>query len=371
MPDFDVAIIGGGLLGAAFGWGLARAGQRCVVFDEGDTAIRTARGNFGLVWLQGKGQGMPAYAAWTLRATRLWTDFAAELEERTGLDLHYTKGGYDFAADDAEMEQAVGGLDRIRAEMGTDAYDFEVLDHRELKARLPLVGTIPGATYTAHDGHCNPLALLRALHVDMQAAGAAYRPHSRVGTVKPLAGGGYRLTGHDGRILADAAKVVIAAGHGSTALARHLSIDLPVHADQGQILVTEKVEPVLRDASSTVRQTDNGSFLIGASSKQAGLDTTTDIATLAAMAKRAIRIFPFLGGIRLQRAWAALRVMTPDGFPVYQQSETHPGAFSFACHSGVTLASCHALEAAKWVVAGAIPQEFSVFHPRRFHVQSK
>ncbi len=46
MKDYDVAIIGGGLLGSAFGWGLASQGQRTVIFDEGDNAIRTARGNF-------------------------------------------------------------------------------------------------------------------------------------------------------------------------------------------------------------------------------------------------------------------------------------------------------------------------------------
>ena len=36
MKDYDVAIIGGGLLGSAFAWGLAARGQRSIVFDEGD-----------------------------------------------------------------------------------------------------------------------------------------------------------------------------------------------------------------------------------------------------------------------------------------------------------------------------------------------
>ena len=40
MAEYDVCVIGGGLLGSAFGWGLVREGQRCVVLDEGDGAIR-------------------------------------------------------------------------------------------------------------------------------------------------------------------------------------------------------------------------------------------------------------------------------------------------------------------------------------------
>ena len=66
MKDYDVAIVGGGLLGSAFAYGLAVLGVRTIVLDEGDNAIRTARGNFGLVWVQGKGRGMPDYAQWSL-----------------------------------------------------------------------------------------------------------------------------------------------------------------------------------------------------------------------------------------------------------------------------------------------------------------
>ena len=59
--EHSVAVVGGGLLGAAIAWGLARAGERVVVVDEGDIAVRASRGNFALVWVQGKGMGMPPH----------------------------------------------------------------------------------------------------------------------------------------------------------------------------------------------------------------------------------------------------------------------------------------------------------------------
>ena len=52
---FDVAVIGGGLVGAAIAFGLRSLGARLAVVDEGDVAHRAARGNFGLIWVQGKG----------------------------------------------------------------------------------------------------------------------------------------------------------------------------------------------------------------------------------------------------------------------------------------------------------------------------
>jgi len=66
------------------------------------------------------------------------------------------------------------------------------------------------------------------------------------------------------------------------------------------------------------------------------------------------------------RAWGALRVMSPDGFPIYQQSETQPGAFVVTCHSGVTLAPHHAFAIAPWVLGGRKPAGIERFEGSRF-----
>ena len=63
--DYDVAVVGGGLLGSAIAWGLGRLGKRVAVLDEGDITKRASRANFALVWVQSKGLGMPAYTVWT------------------------------------------------------------------------------------------------------------------------------------------------------------------------------------------------------------------------------------------------------------------------------------------------------------------
>jgi hydrogen cyanide synthase HcnC len=63
-------------------------------------------------------------------------------------------------------------------------------------------------------------------------------------------------------------------------------------------------------------------------------------------------------------------VMTPDGFPIYQQSPTHPGAFVATCHSGVTLAASHALHLAPAIAAGILPADLNSFAASRFDVQT-
>jgi glycine/D-amino acid oxidase-like deaminating enzyme len=49
MEHYDAIVIGGGLVGSAIAYGLARSGQKAALLDEGDVAFRASRGNFGLV----------------------------------------------------------------------------------------------------------------------------------------------------------------------------------------------------------------------------------------------------------------------------------------------------------------------------------
>ena len=66
----DVLVLGGGLVGSAVAYGLAREGARVTVLDEDDGGFRASRGNFGLVWIQGKGYGLSPYARWSRK--RSW-----------------------------------------------------------------------------------------------------------------------------------------------------------------------------------------------------------------------------------------------------------------------------------------------------------
>jgi glycine/D-amino acid oxidase-like deaminating enzyme len=64
-----------------------------------------------------------------------------------------------------------------------------------------------------------------------------------------------------------------------------------------------------------------------------------------------VHIYPFLEHVNMVRAWSALRVMSEDGYPVYERSLACPGAAVVTCHSGVTLAAAHALELAPWLIS--------------------
>jgi glycine/D-amino acid oxidase-like deaminating enzyme len=361
---FDVAVIGGGLVGAAVAFGLRSLGPRLAILDEGDVAHRAARGNFGLIWVQGKGMGLAPYGAWTQRSAREWPRLAEELLRETGIDVALAQpGGIHVCLTPDELSQRVAALAALQAQPGFRRYDVEVFDHAGLASVLPGVGAdVAGGTYCPQDGHCNPLKLLRALHAATIGAGGDYRAGHQVARIAPC-GSAFTLETGGGTIVAE--KVVLAAGLGNATLAPMVGLVAPVAPNQGQVIVLERVPRFLDVPLSTVRQTDDGTVLIGDSHRDRGLDDSLGADVLAAMAARAVRVFPALAAARVVRAWSALRVMTRDGFPIYEQSVEYPGAFVATCHSGVTLAAVHAYALAPAIAAGSLPDSFRPFAARR------
>jgi glycine/D-amino acid oxidase-like deaminating enzyme len=365
----DIVVIGGGTVGAAIAYGLARRRQRVLLLDGDDGDFRAARANFGLVWLQGKGRGMPAYQALTRASIGLWRDFARELAEETATDLHYEgDGGLYFCLGAESFEKRRAVLELLDHQRGAGEPDWEMLDRPSLERLLPRARFGPdvaGASFGRRDGHVNPLRLLAALHRGLLGRGGGLHCGARVLRIEP-AGADFRLVLADENVVAP--RIVIAAGLGSPELGRQVGLDVPLRPETGQVLVTERLDAFLPLPASGLRQTAEGSVMIGATNENRGFDTSTTEEAAFRLAHKTVRTVPALAAARLVRHWAGLRIMTPDSYPFYARSQSHPGVFVALCHSGVTLAAFHAVELAGMLAAGALPDTLSPFHQRRFDV---
>jgi glycine/D-amino acid oxidase-like deaminating enzyme len=368
--DHDIAVIGGGLVGAAIAWGLAREKQRVVVLDEGDIAKRASRGNFALVWVQSKGLGLAEYVGWTVRSSDDWPRLAAELEEETGLDVCFQRpGGFALALSEAELAARKATIERIHRQPGVLKFSVEILDRETIAKMQPGIGpSVVGGSYCALDGHVNSLRLFRAFHVANARLGIDYRPGHTVRAIRHKSGA-FRIETSAGAV--HAGKVVLAAGNANAQLAPMVGLHAPMRGNhRGQIVVTRRMPQFLRYPVVTLRQTDEGTVMIGDSYEDASDDASLTLAISSVMADRARRMFPILDNATVVRTWSCLRVMTQDGFPIYDQSETCPGAFVACCHSGVTLAANHAFDIAPMIARGALDaQLLAPFSARRFHVQ--
>jgi glycine/D-amino acid oxidase-like deaminating enzyme len=368
--NFDAVVIGAGMVGAAIAYGLASRRVRVLLVDGDDRDFRAATANFGLVWSQGKGIDMPAYQQLTRDSVDGWFDFAAELEAAASIELQYERnGGLMLCLGEAEFEARRARMLRLQSQSDGAERDWEMIDRSALVKLLPRISLGPqvtGASFGHRDGHANPLRLLAALHAGFLRKSGQLRSGCTVRSVQAASRDSFSIDVGVDRV--SAARVVIAAGLGSKALAAQVGLDIPIRPQRGQILVTERLESFLPLPLHSLRQTREGTVMIGTTHEEAGFDAAATCDAAATLSAKAIRWIPALSEVTLVRQWAGLRIMTPDSYPIYAQSPSCPGAFVATCHSGVTLAPTHAALFAEAVVAGRLPSPLEVFHHRRFDV---
>ena len=369
MHSADTIVVGGGSFGAAVAYGLARRGVDTVVLDGSDDSLRAARGNFGLVWVQSKGMGLQRYADWSRESSHLWGDFADDLNDSAGLDVnHQNGGGINLLLSEEERETCRRNIDIMRQQAGAEGYDAEIIERDEIQKMVPGLKVGPGVaggSFGPHDGHVNPLKLLRALHRGFEHRGGRYFACNQVTNIT-----------HDGAaFIAETAsnrftapKIVIACGHGITKLAPMVGLNAPIRPQRGQVLVTERIEATVEMAVGSIRQTDEGGFMFGNSEEEVGFNDGTTLPVAGHIAARAVKAFPQMANVRLVRNWGCIRVLTPDKCAIYDESETMPGAYVATSHSGVTLAAVNAHHVSKWIATGETPPDFDHFSARRFDV---
>lgn len=362
--DSDYVIIGGGVVGLSLAWGLLRRNLKVIVIDGDDGSFRASRGNFGLVWVQSKGLNQPRYATWSQQSVALWREFADELLSNTGYDLGLEqRGGYDFHFSEETLRAQVAKYEDLKEQIGGD-YPFDVLGHNLLRKEEPEIGKkVVGAILHHQDGHANPLKLLKALAADVRRMGGTVINGMTVSDVTK--NGDFKIECEDGTVVR-AQKTVLSAGLGATVLGPKMGFKAPVRAQRGQVLITEKLPKLINRPSLIARQVDEGGIQIGATNEDVGFDDQTTTQGIAGLAAEAIAAFPKLAKAQLIRSWGALRVLSPDGLPIYQQSNTMPGAFLVTCHSGITLAAAHALILPYWLEDTNDAPNLEVFSEKRF-----
>ena len=362
----DYAIIGGGIVGLSTAWGLLKRGLRVTVLDGGDGSFRASRGNFGLVWVQSKGMNQPRYAEWSQQAAAAWAGFAAELNDATGHDLGLEqKGGYDFHFSEETLEATVAKYEILKEKLGGN-YPYEVLGHNALRREEPAIGPkVVGAILHHQDGHANPLKLLQALADDVRRLGGVILNGKQVVSVDKT--DLFCIKCEDGTEVR-ARKTILSAGLGAMSLGPKLGFKAPIRPQRGQVMITEKLPKLINRPSLIARQVNEGGIQIGATNEEVGLDDHVTQLGLSGLAAEAIAAFPALAKAQLVRSWGALRILSPDGLPIYQESPDMPGAYLVTCHSGITLAAAHARFLPDWLEGANTAPNLEVFSEDRFSV---
>ncbi len=347
-PTADVAVVGAGLLGAATSYWLARAGLAVVLLERTTPAYGATGRNGGIVSV-GPAEAYPA-AIMRLgheTARAIWT---LTLENRAllrqvlageGITCDYREPGHLSLA---LGEDQLTGQSEIVAALQADDFTATLLDRAQAQALIdtPLGPEIAGGKFIPENG------LVHSAHLVQGLVGAAQRHGARacLATVMQVlpAGPGVLVRTLQGNL--HVGTVIIATNAWIGELLPALAgLITPV---RGQALAYAPIAPVFTTGLSVAitptgeywQQTIDGSIVLGgcralAPGQDVGIRESQPTTEVQAALEQVIpRLFPQLGGLRVQQRWAGLMAFTPDYLPIADRAPGMPGVWVAGGFSG-------------------------------------
>jgi glycine/D-amino acid oxidase-like deaminating enzyme len=227
----DIVVIGGGAVGTAIAYFLARKGLEVTLLEKGCIADGSSGKCDGNVVLH---DTLPGYDC---QLKKLSLDMFPALAKELDYDIGWSrKGSVLVIENDVEMEVAQNHC-RLMQEHG---YPFKILDRKELRADEPhLADDIAGGMEVACDGSLNPMALAYGLMQGAKKHGAKIQIHTCVTEIKRDTNGRIECIATD-RDKIHTRQIVNAAGVWAADIGAMVGLDIPVKPRQGQLIVGER-----------------------------------------------------------------------------------------------------------------------------------
>lgn len=216
-------IVGGGAVGAATAFHLARLGITDLVLCERDTLGSGSTGNCaGGIRLQ---FGDELNVRLSLRSLAELERF----EELTGQAIDLVQPGYLFLLDDAADVETFRQALAVQQALGVPARELTPAEAQALVPQLDLDGIL-AATFCPRDGHMTADAVVRGYATAAAALGVRIRQSCAVTGIRRGAGGRIEaVETAQGEIATDT--VVCAAGAWSAEVGRLAGVELPVRGE--------------------------------------------------------------------------------------------------------------------------------------------
>jgi glycine oxidase len=311
----SVIVVGGGVIGCATAYFLAREGADVTVFERGEVSGEASGAAAGvLATLSDHGEHPPFF-------NRLCDDSIGQFDEllpvlaETGIDVRHRNVGL------LEPAVAEGELPALKAQFERHKHGAGVrwLDGAEARRLEPSLSpkTI-AAILTPDTQYLDPQRLTQAYAEAARRAGVTIREHEPVTRFLRRGDSLRGIQTPDRTTLAD--EFLIAGGPWTTALANRLGAKIPVRPVRGQMLSLDGPETPLRHVFSGARALlvprEDGQTYVGATVEEAGFRKQTTAAGLRSLRAGGASMVPTLAGAKQRRAWAGLRPATTDGLPV-------------------------------------------------------
>jgi glycine oxidase len=367
MQRPDVVIVGGGIIGCAIAFFLAKSGVRPLVLERGQVGGEASSGAAGMLTAQAHTDEPGPLFDLKLASRALYERLASELLDRAGLDIEYRQLGHIVPALTEAEVAAVKERAGWQAARGLAAVWLEAGEARALEPGL--APDVLGAGWFPEDHHVNNTAATQAL------ASATMRLGGRVRTdcaVLDLVREGERVTGVRTRDeTVSAGTVILCAGAWMQQFERAAGTPLPIIPAKGQIVVARLEPPALRHVvygtAAYAIPRPSGEHIIGSTVEFVGFDKQVTVKGVSGLLQGITRLVPALREAAMAASWGCLRPAAPDGLPLLGAVPGRPGLVVATGHfrNGILLGPITGQMIAELVVTGKSPISLEPFLPDR------
>jgi glycine oxidase len=369
VSDFEVIIVGGGVIGLSAGWRLAQRGMRVGVLERGEPGSGTSHVAAGMLAPVAEADPTEEPLLRLMGASaRAYPDFVAELINVSGADPGYLPCGTLIAARDRDEAEALEHELQVRERLGLRVSRLKPSEARKLEPAL--APTLRGALELPDDHVIDPRRLVAALAQAVRCSGGELRVGTEVVAVelRDAAVSGV-LTGDGERL--SAPQVLLAAGVWCRALAGiPEAAQVPLRPIKGQILGLRDpagaglLTRVLRMPPAYVAPRGDGRYVLGATVEERGFDTTVTAGAMFELLRDASELVPGISELVIGELSAGLRPATPDNAPVIGPGAVEGLLWATGHYRhGILLAPVTAEIISQAVAGEPVPEEFS---PMRF-----
>lgn len=376
MSHKRVLIIGGGAIGLAIGWRLARAGCSVGVFDRGRVGHSASWASAGMLSPLSEAQfEEEALLRLGLKAMEVYPDFVRELEAETGCCVGYRRDGVLMVGITQDDLEYLKFRYRYQRDLGLPVTYLSGAEAREKEPHLS--AQVSAAVWCPGDHQVDNRQLTMALKRGVETAGGDIFERAEV---DELLVDGTRVRGLRTRDEVHTGDTVVLASGCWARLLPGLPdcAKPPVRPVRGQIarlgmtpeLALNTMVWYSRVATSAVAYLvpkNNGHLVLGATSEEMGFDADVTAGGMFELLRAAWEVVPGIYDLPIVESMAGLRPGSRDDAPILGQTPVE-GLIMATGHyrKGILLTPLTALAIAEVILEGHTPEIIRPFGIDRF-----
>ncbi len=367
MPNFDVAVVGGGIIGCSLALELALRGKKVCLLEQNECGQEASWAAAGMLTPQSETEGPDLLFDWMCASRDMYPQWCQQIQRLSRRDPRFQRSGVlSLIAPDLESQRRADHMLRWQSERGLKVERISASSVSQLEPALKVAHT--GALFFPEDHQVDNRALMRALVAACGQTGVSIFCHHPVHTISVDS----FVSIAAGSQLFHAEQAAIATGAWSQRWQETFKCDLPIFPAKGEMIALNNFPLVsghiIKGNGVYVVPRDTDFTLVGSTVEFGDFDKSPTARGTAFLLQHALELFPEAAGAKIVSSWGGLRPCTPDQLPVLGPVPSCPQVWLASGHfrNGILLAPITARCVADHMLGHASELPMEAFSLHRF-----